>query len=202
MRRICLASLLLVLPLTGGCVHSSPVEGERTVEEDSSVDSAAQLELVPQIPVVVLDPSCEVSTDCAADDYCFGGTCEPRPEEYDDETGYPGLDTHEGVCRVTLYDSHNQIESTLQAEQINDVLFVVTAGMGAEGQWPVEAVLYEDGTMEIDAGVPDVDYEELVTEYELKDTGQLTFEQPDGYLCSEFERALIYFLIWEWFFYG
>lgn len=186
---------LLALWLAAGCVAGSGGD------EDASLEPV----LPSQLDAGIGSPSdqgCEVATACAADEYCVDGRCEARPSQYDAEPGYPGLQTHDGVCRVVMSDDLNGTETTLQVERINTILFVVTSGVGTDNPWSVEVVLYGNGEMDVDAGVPDLDYAELCEQYALQDTGQLRFDQPSGYPCSEFEQGLAFFLVMEWFFFG
>jgi hypothetical protein len=151
---------------------------------------------------LVTDQSCELSAECLEDYYCLDATCEALPADLAEEPGYPGLEDHDGVCRVVMIDDFNEFVTTLQVERVSEVLFVVTTGVGGEYPWSVEVVLYEDGELDIAAGVPDIEYDELLEEYELEDAGQLSFEEPTGYRCSAFEGSLIFFLIMEWFYFG
>lgn len=96
----------------------------------------------------------------------------------------------------------NEFETVLQVERVTDELFVATTDVGTDCAWSVEVVLNSDGEIDIAAGVPDVEYEELLEEFEMRDTGQLAFEYLAANPCSEFERALLLFLVLEWFYFG
>ena len=188
---ICGLSTLVI-----SCGHSALAGDDAGGDSDIAISAPIDGDLAPDAV------ACEVSPQCQADEYCLDGVCELQTHDYDDLAGFPGLTAHAGVCRVVMHDDLNQIEPTLQVEQINDVLFVVTSGVGTEEPWSVEAVLYEDGVLAFDAGVPDLTHDVLLQRYPLTDTGQLTFDLAAQTPCSALERSLVFFLIMEWFFFG
>jgi hypothetical protein len=58
------------------------------------------------------------------------------------------------------------------------------------------------GQVDVKAEVPAVTTDELLDRYCMRDDEQLSFTAVEGCPCSELERALIYFLVLEWFYVG
>lgn len=103
---------------------------------------------------------------------------------------------------MRMFDRANSFETTLQVLVVDDTELIVTARLETFDPWSVKVMLLPNGGLEIDAGVPQVTQQGLLALYPMKNHGALTFVPVDGHPCREFDRALIFFLVLEWFFYG
>jgi hypothetical protein len=108
-----------------------------------------------------------------------------------------------GACRIEMLDGENLRHTTLQVEGSDSSYFTVTNGVDSESPWPVVVTLDADGNATFaDAAVSAVTRAALLTDYAMQDDPQLTFLPVPDHPCTDFEKALIYFLVMEWFFFG
>jgi hypothetical protein len=116
-----------------------------------------------------------------------------------------GCDREPGVertCRIEMLDSENLVDTTLEVAWQNAQRLAVTNGVRSASPVTVPVELLESGTIRIELGVPQITEEELLQSYVMQDDPQLTFLAVDGCPCSAFERSLIYFMVFEWFYFG
>ena len=111
-------------------------------------------------------------------------------------------------CRLRMVDHLNQNDVVLELKDIDGTQFVATDRIGTGRGWPGREWSVNvwragfNGAIYTDAGVPDVNEEELLTGHWMNETEQLDFYSVPGYGCSEFDVALLRFLIMEWFYFG
>lgn len=107
------------------------------------------------------------------------------------------------VCRLQMryWEGAGEIDTTLEVRRAGERRLSVTDGPGSESAWEVVVEVGLDGTLETEAGVPEVTCEHLVEKY-TEEEGSETYEQVAGYPCSEADAALIRFFVREWFYFG
>ena len=107
------------------------------------------------------------------------------------------------VCRLQMRygEGSGGIDATLEVRRVGERRLSVTDGPGSESPWEEVVDVGLDGTLETEAGVPEVTCEHLVERY-AGEEGPETYEQVAGYPCSEADAALIRFFVREWFYFG
>jgi hypothetical protein len=115
-------------------------------------------------------------------------------------------------CVVQMIDFLNMNIVNLQVKDLGKGRFTVTdnydgeschGGDGGE-PWEVSVEVQGNGNVDIDAGVPDVNCQEMLTTpwYQMEDDVQLTFRPNENHMCNLFGRNLIYFMVMQWFYFG
>jgi hypothetical protein len=108
-----------------------------------------------------------------------------------------------GACQIAMLDGENLIHTTLQVEMADELNYTVTNGVGSTSPAQVLVTLDAAGNAQFAyAAVPAVTREALIMDYAIQDNQQLTFLAVPDHPCTDFEKALIYFLVMEWFYFG
>ena len=113
-------------------------------------------------------------------------------------------------CVIQMIDFHNMNIVIIQVKDLADGRFTVTDNFDSEScwgdgaPWEVSVEVRNNGSLDIDAGVPDVNCDEILTspQYQMKDDVQLTFRPNSDRICNLFGRNLIYFMVLQWFYLG
>ena len=109
----------------------------------------------------------------------------------------------EDACRLRMVDRVNGTSPLLQVIRLDPSVFVVTDRLTSATPWSVEVRVATDGQLTfVTASVPRVSKADVVSEYAARTEDWLTFQSVEGYPCDDFERALVYFLVMEWFYFG
>ena len=108
-----------------------------------------------------------------------------------------------GACQIEMLDGENRIQTTLQVDTTDALHFTVTNGVGSEYPVDVPVVVDDAGNVTFDdACVPAITRDELLQSYAMQDNIQLTFLTIPDHPCTDLQKALIYFLVMEWFYFG
>jgi hypothetical protein len=102
-----------------------------------------------------------------------------------------------------MVDQRNARQSTLQVIMNNPSLFVVTDKINTATPWSVLVKVAIDGKLDFDsAAIPSVSKTEVLRRYAERHEDWLGFQPVSGCPCDDFEQALIYYLVMEWFHFG
>jgi len=113
-------------------------------------------------------------------------------------------------CVMQMIDFFNMNIVNIQVRDLGGGKFTVTNNHDGEScysngeAWEVSLEVRDNGEIDIDAGVPDVTCQEMLTTpwYQLEDDSQLTFRPDENHMCNLFGRNLIYFMVNQWFYFG
>jgi hypothetical protein len=109
----------------------------------------------------------------------------------------------EEACRVQMDDSRNKFTTTLSVTKHSETEFEVTDHDNyISAPWTEFVYITEEGRVWGDAGVPgDFEIEEFKKIYKMEDDSQLTWTILSGD-CDELKKAMIYYMVAEWFYFG
>ena len=114
----------------------------------------------------------------------------------------PGAISFSRICRLRMIDDFNKIDTVLQVEMLDRFSYTVTDNIESDGARSVPVRILKDGQLEIHVGVPQTNLAELLQRYSTISGDQLAFETFEEHPCTQIETALIYFMVFEWFYYG
>lgn len=112
------------------------------------------------------------------------------------------------TCKVEMTDNLNLNDgkpsvSYLTATILKKDTFRTYYDLNASDVGSRKATLdYELNLIVTNPGVPDTTIDELKRDYRMRDDSQLTFTVLTPKECDETTRALIYFFVVEWFYFG
>ena len=127
--------------------------------------------------------------------------CGPGSQEADTliENADGGFSTE---CRLNLVDTTNGIDTVFKVEMIDRFTYEVTAALGTTSQFSITVTINSEGNVLVALGVPEVSLANMLANYNPDLDTQVTLQAIDSFPCTQVERALAYYLIIEWFYYG
>lgn len=108
------------------------------------------------------------------------------------------------VCRMRMRccEDDPDLEAVIEVRRVSPTRLAITDAVDSERPWTEVVELREDGTLLLDAGVPEMTCEGLLADYRTLPLEPDRYEVLEGFECSEIDGALVRFLVLEWFYFG
>ncbi|MCO4792351.1 MAG: hypothetical protein KC493_01470 [Bacteriovoracaceae bacterium] len=117
------------------------------------------------------------------------------------------------TCRIEMKDYINLVEegpsvSVIELKEVpsrtKNRNFIITDKVDSEDSWSERFYISKkDDLVNVPTGLGDLlTKNQILKKYKMKDDSQLVFSEISGSSCTEQDRALIYYFIMEWFYFG
>ncbi len=117
------------------------------------------------------------------------------------------------TCRIEMKDYINLVEegpsvSVIELKEVpsrtKNRNFIITDKVDSEDSWSERFYISKkDDLVNVPMGLGDLlTKNQILKKYKMKDDSQLVFSEISGSSCTEQDRALIYYFIMEWFYFG